>query len=420
MKHNLQLKGIEFSRIPFNVAKASITTIFKGFHVAIFLLIVSKTDCQNWYTQVGNYNLLGTSAQTIHQIGCTMTCATMLYNGNYSVNSMNSWRTNNCGYVNGSSQCSPGYTGASLFVWATNPAGMTYSGTTSIDNNWSDLDSKLSSGKRAILQVDGGAHWVLCVGRNGPSGVAASYVIYDPGSSTQQMKKLSNFTNGSFQTAHYYSISNSCTTPSGIYHTNLTSSSIKLWWSLKKAISYNYFVRPVGQSTWWQFPNISSMPVTFTGLTPNTSYEFKVSANNYGCSSGTSSIYTFNTGSAFATDLVDEGFMVDSLLWDLVYTEPINVETYSTMVEDDINPLGVEFSYWPNPVMNGQLMQISTASQIKEVALISLLGQRTAMRLATTDEENDSFILPNNTLAGIYLLEITTPSGVGIKKLVVQ
>ncbi|MBP1467238.1 carboxypeptidase regulatory-like domain-containing protein, partial [Candidatus Chloroploca sp. M-50] len=123
---------------------------------------------------------LGTCSVTIGSHGCAMTSMAMLFNY-YQPSftdpaALNQCLTNKGGYLNG---C--------LLYWRNQcmPAGVTYSGS-------GDIDTELRNRRPVIVGVDGGAHWVVVIGRrsdgrytiNNPSSYSTSTLgpsVLDPG-----------------------------------------------------------------------------------------------------------------------------------------------------------------------------------------------------------------------------------------------
>jgi hypothetical protein len=111
---------------------------------------------------------LGTSSNTICKAGCLMSSVSMALSGigkNYNPSSLNAWLKGHGGYVSGD-----------LYVWGSvSSLGLSYVG--KIAN--SAIGSNLDANNIVILNVHGGAHWVLATGHSG-----SSISVNDPGYST--------------------------------------------------------------------------------------------------------------------------------------------------------------------------------------------------------------------------------------------
>lgn len=116
-----------------------------------------------------------------------------------------------------------------------------------------------------------------------------------------QVQANCNETLGAFSAIANFTTSTpapSCGTPSGLFTTNITSTSATLNWSaVSGATSYNIQYRPTGTSTW---TTVSTAATTYnlTGLASSTTYEFQVQAN---CN-GTLSAYSTNSAFTTSTD----------------------------------------------------------------------------------------------------------------------
>ncbi|MCX6273642.1 MAG: fibronectin type III domain-containing protein [Bacteroidetes bacterium] len=87
----------------------------------------------------------------------------------------------------------------------------------------------------------------------------------------------------------------SCTTPTGLSTTLITSTTAKLnWGTTTDAVTYYARYRITGTFTWTS-TTVSTNSLSLTGLLPGISYEWKVRTNCSGSNSTYSSILTFNT-----------------------------------------------------------------------------------------------------------------------------
>jgi hypothetical protein len=87
----------------------------------------------------------------------------------------------------------------------------------------------------------------------------------------------------------------SCDTPGGLSATPATTEATLTWNPVSGATNYNIRARAVGTTTWTDGPNLNS-PVSYTGLTACTDYEFQVQTN---CSNGLTSAWS--ASSTFTT-----------------------------------------------------------------------------------------------------------------------
>ncbi len=86
-----------------------------------------------------------------------------------------------------------------------------------------------------------------------------------------------------------------CNTPGGLSASPANTEATLTWNPASGAIDYNVRARQVGTSTWTEGFNLTS-PVSYTGLTPCTDYEFQVQSNcSGGATSAWSSSHNFTT-----------------------------------------------------------------------------------------------------------------------------
>ncbi len=150
----------------------------------------SQAD-QSWAKNKMNNNC------TIQNAGCVISCIAMLLasqEGNnplsFTPATLNNYLNNVNGYV---PTCS--LSSWSLAANMDGPGGVVFQSSNSFSNNWTWLDGQLNLCRKVIVKVNNGNHWVLISAKNGPSGIASSYKVLDPGNSFYSNKTLSNFNN---------------------------------------------------------------------------------------------------------------------------------------------------------------------------------------------------------------------------------
>jgi hypothetical protein len=149
---------------------------------------------------------VGTSGQTIGQMGCAMTCTAMIlkyYGVDVNPGTLNAWLSSHNGYTPDGSiywgvatNYSPG-----KVTWIDNVGQPTWSFSTPTSNDWSLLDSELSQGYPVIVQVNDSSHWVIVTYREG-----SKYYINDPEDYQQdQSKTLASLPSGNtFQGMRFF------------------------------------------------------------------------------------------------------------------------------------------------------------------------------------------------------------------------
>jgi hypothetical protein len=155
--------------------------------LAVILILVSSRSYPTYKQCDAKWGSeqLGTSSNTICKAGCLMSSVSMALAGcgkGYNPSSLNTWLKGHGGYVSGD-----------LFVWgAVNSLGLSYVGKVSNGN----IAGELAKNSIVILNVHGGAHWVLATGMSG-----STISVNDPGYSTSS-----------------YTLSEIVANNSGLYH----------------------------------------------------------------------------------------------------------------------------------------------------------------------------------------------------------
>ncbi|MBP6532198.1 MAG: fibronectin type III domain-containing protein, partial [Bacteroidia bacterium] len=115
--------------------------------------------------------------------------------------------------------------------------------------------------------------------------------------STSNVSRIDSSSNENFvSTAAMLRASGSCSSPSGVLSTVLSSTSVRLSWTAKTGIMYyNFRYRRTGTSAWTYDSTITNSK-TIYGLIPSTSYDYQIQTR---CNSSTLSVYgtryTFST-----------------------------------------------------------------------------------------------------------------------------
>jgi stage II sporulation SpoD-like protein/fibronectin type III domain protein len=187
------------------------------------------------------------------------------------------------------------------------------------------------------------------------------------------------------------SSSSTCTTPYSLFVSAISSTSVTINWTSPGAVSYNYYLKPASQSSYWSYPNYTYKPITFSGLTPSTTYNFRVSSNCSSSTSSQSSVLTFTT-SAFR-----------------------NGENQNP--DDNISLSGEYFTVSPNPIKSGGSVKFESRIRPKEVSLNSIDGKILSRKSIT----ENSFEIPSAISPGIYFLKAIFEDGnTSVVKVVIQ
>jgi hypothetical protein len=188
------------------------------------------------------------------------------------------------------------------------------------------------------------------------------------------------------------SSSSTCTTPYSVYVSAISSTSVTINWTSSGAVSYNYYLKPASQSSYWTYTNYTYKPIIFSSLTPSTAYNFRVSSNCSGSTSLQSSILTFTTP---AYRLGDED------------------QTLNGNVTLSGNYLNVS----PNPIKAGVSLKFESRVLPKEVFLSSIDGKILSRKMIS----ENSYEIPSEISPGIYFLKAIFDNGnISTIKVVVQ
>lgn len=180
-----------------------------------------------------------------------------------------------------------------------------------------------------------------------------------------------------------------CDVPSGLGASPATTEASLTWSAAAGALDYNIRAREVGTSTWTTGNNLTS-PVSYTGLTACTQYEFQVQSNCDGTTSAWSASSTFTTTGCTGCTYTVINFNNFNSSWgiwndggsdcrrsanDAAYANggtgrPVRLRdntSSSVMTTDNLNLSGydeltVDFNYLPRLMENGEdfWLQVST------------------------------------------------------------
>lgn len=372
--------------------------------VLLLTLFYNAIDGANLYGQVyysqldpswssirmGTYNVHDCS---IGGCGCLISSISMHYNG-----------TLNPANFNYSLNLEHGYNDGASYIWnKIIPYPLQYDGLDPYQNNYSYLDSKLSSGKKVIVQVlrNGHEHWVLIRYRSGNSGNPSSYFIYDPGDGTVNRSKTLAAYGNFYRTATF----NLCTgnpTPSGLAAYIKTSTTAVIEFTAC-ASSYNIQVKRMLSGNISNY-TVSTFPIYLTNLVPGESFSVSIKGFNGGSWTPYSSWYTF-TLPLYRTANQDS---IDDLLLDYEATDYISDATAS------IDNYGQEHTLsFQNPVKPMASFELRSLLSTESVELYDLQG-----KFLNSYLPSESVIAPDQV--GVFLIKVKFIDGrVAIQKLVV-
>lgn len=203
------------------------------------------------------------------------------------------------------------------------------------------------------------------------------------------------------------SSASSCPQPSGIYLSSLTGTSATLNWTSSSAISYNYFLKPSYQTSYWVYSNYNYKPITFSGLRPSTTYNFIVSSNCSGITSLQSPVYTFTTPAyRLSSEATSPGSKKNSPEGTYMLSVPDE-----TIFHNDI-------SLFPNPISSGQELSIEGIPENSNILIYTSDGKLIG---SLRQISQFKFSLPDKLPASLYMIKIITANGNTVfKKLIVK
>lgn len=170
-----------------------------------------------------------------------------------------------------------------------------------------------------------------------------------------------------------------CEAPTDLTTSNITTNRATLSWSaVNDAFNYTLQVRVVGGAT-WTTKNVATTTSIARPLTPNTTYEWRVSAN---CNEGTSEwseIVTFSTLSG------------------------------NSLANSNTNNTSLEVIMYPVPVTDNLTIQAN--QPIQKISVLDVTGR--VLHVITLDETSFSSVLTTAPLAsGSYFISVQTETGV--------
>jgi len=211
-------------------------------------------------------------------------------------------------------------------------------------------------------------------------------------STTGYLIRVASSTPGVFGTTNETPISISCSPPSGLTVSGVTSTSATIGW-IASACAINYRLQyKLSTSNSWTKVTVTGTSYTITGLSPSSEYKWKIKAK---CTAQPSTFSSFSSQNKFTTAAQRE----------LQAEDKMDVDVF------------------PNPLLSSTTIQF-TLTQPSPV-IIGLFSVE-AKEVMTIADENFSegvhevkFNCQSLT-AGIYFLQLITNEGVMTKKIVVQ
>lgn len=181
----------------------------------------------------------------------------------------------------------------------------------------------------------------------------------------------------------------SCTTPTGLSTTLITSTTAKLnWGSTSDAVTYYARYRVTGTTTWTS-TTVSTNSLSISGLTPGKSYDWKVRTNCNGSNSTYSTTIVFNTLCASITGLTTTNIATTSatLNWSSTPCDSFLLRYYVTSV--------------PNTVFFKKITP-GTATSINLTGLTAATNYSWLIRIYCMNGQGGSYSSPMtfNTLGG--------------------
>jgi hypothetical protein len=202
----------------------------------------------------------------------------------------------------------------------------------------------------------------------------------------------------------------SCAAPSNLTTTGITSSSATVNWQENgSATSWTVYYRPAGTETWIS-ETANDESLELTGLSENTSYEFKVTADCSGEESNPSSVATFRTacgGDGISLLPFNENFEIEPVdgyvpCWTRLYSNPAHKVYLNTEEVSTWGSQVLDFGYTPDCYTTAVLPMFSSSIPINTLQVefdarrSSTAG--TFLIGAMTDPEDDSTFVVIDTI----------------------
>ena len=199
--------------------------------------------------------------------------------------------------------------------------------------------------KIGVIGVDPGpGGWIVGAGSTANNSMARKSTIkkgqldWGIGATEWNILGTNNF---SGLNAHVFIGCDECTVPTGIFVNMITISSAKInWTAVPGATKYQIQYRPVGGGAWLK-KNATTISKNLTGLTPNTTYQYKVKTICDGSSSAFSAIANFTTlplrsnpavGLTVSAEIYpNPNNGVFNLVFSETFTDDVEVEVYNIL-----------------------------------------------------------------------------------------
>jgi len=196
-------------------------------------------------------------------------------------------------------------------------------------------------------------------------------------------------------TPRVYNNSASCGTPTSVNVYNITASSATFKWTSSGATNFTYYLKTSGSSQYTVLGTYNYKPVTITGLSAGTTYNFKVAANCSNGSWGISSVISFTTPTSFSPSYLSGTLIVSDG----------NTATEINEEQSQISQVLIS----PNPGKSGQEISLRGVGEKTVLSIYSLEGK--LMFTEITTNGNTKLNLPINFPASIYILNLKSEKG---------
>ncbi len=275
--------------------------------------------------------------------------------------------------------------------------------TSSFTINWTAVSS--SNGYKVQYRKQSSSAWTtLSTNFNFKNiGSLTASTTYEFAVATQCASGLSAYS--TIQSITTLSNSATCDVPSGLFTTNVSTSSVTLnWASVSGASSYKVQYRKIGNTSWLS-KTTSFTNKKLTSLSANTTYEYQVQTI---CSNGTSAysiISSFYTGTT----------AVQARLADSSTVHPIENTAKQKAADSGLITNSESFTMFPNPGENGNIhvrLQLGHPAEVK-IELVDMLGKRLYSGKIITDQQGyaeSKLPLEIQLKVGIYQFIATTPT----------
>lgn len=194
-----------------------------------------------------------------------------------------------------------------------------------------------------------------------------------------------------------------CTAPTGLASMNIVGSSATIVWNLVSgATNYTIQYKKSNASAWTTRATVTANAFSLTGLSKNTTYNWRIKAN---CSAY-SAIATFKTNATLRLN----SFVVANDFEILKENQSINLPT----------ELKTKFSIFPNPAQNNVSLKINNEENITGDVFYQVVDFRGKVRKSQKITDDNINLEISDLESGLYIIQMVSKLGVVESKTLIK